>query len=139
MKLIDRYVIAHAISMALFTILFRFTLRLSLDGGHYILVWIIAGIYSVAIFSISWILGRSHSMGNFLFDLGLPFHASTYIVWGGISEIWFRLGFAAESESLSILHITLMIWGFFLAVHVVAFFLLRKRTIKGISRSEIFN
>ena len=79
-----------------------------------------------------------HLMENNLFDAGFRWNLTTWIVWGLASEAWFLLGFHSHCESIRVLHITLLIWSGFLLIHFVVFLILRRKTIKGIHKTDIF-
>ena len=138
MNIINRYVALYAVLFAVYTAAFRFFLSRSLIAENYFLVWIYASIYAVLVFATAWNLGSRKSTKILVLDAGLPFHATTFFVWGLVSEMWFLLGHGAPQESIGTVHLTLLIWSVFLCAHTVLFLILRKNTVKGISKSEIF-
>ena len=139
MKLIDRYVVSFALIMAGTTLVFRYLLSDSLLTRQYSQIWVYAGIYSVIIFLAGWFLGRAHSLSNLRFDIGLPFSAAGFLAWGTTSYLWFVLGFAAPGESLFPVHLGLGIWAGLLVIHVIVFLALRRDTIRGMHKSELFS
>ena len=138
MKILSKQIALYAIFFTLYTIAFRFLLSYSLNIEMYSVIWIYAVLYAVLIFFTAWQLGKSESLRSFIFDAGLKIHTVTYLIWGIISEAWFLLGFASGKESASVVHITLIFWGLGLILHIVIFLVLRKNTIRGIQKSEIF-
>jgi len=73
----------------------------------------------------------------FRFGLGELLTAEKW-VWGLASEGWFLLGLHSAHETIRIVHITLLIWSGFLILHLILFLILRRRTIKGIHKTNIF-
>lgn len=138
MKIFNGFVALHAVLFCVYTVTFRYYLSRSLIAGNYHLPWIFAALYGILVFTTAWNLGSKKSKRILVMDAGLPFHASTYFVWGLVSEIWFLLGYSAPQESIGTVHLTLLVWSVFLAAHTIFFFILRKNTVKGISKSEIF-
>jgi hypothetical protein len=138
MKIISKNLLLFAALLFVYTVLFRFGLSSLLTAEKYTWLWVIAFLYGTAIFATAWMTGRRDGMENFLFDAGLRWSLTTFLVWGGVSEAWFLLGLGARQESIRVVHITLLIWSGFLVLHFILFLILRKRTIKGIYKSDIF-
>lgn len=138
MKTVTINQLRFALLLALLTTAFRFGLSSLLDSREFAWVWVAATAYAVAIFCTGWILGKKDNASLPLFDIGLRFHATTYIVFNGISELWFLLGFQSGYESIVAVHLTALIWGFLLVVHFILFLVMRKNSIKGLEKSEIF-
>ncbi len=82
--------------------------------------------------------GRRDGRENFLFDAGFRWNLTTFLVWGLASEAWFLLGLHSVHETIRVVHITLLIWSGFLVLHFILFLILRRRTIKGVHKSDIF-
>ncbi len=139
MKIISRNLLLFALLLLVYTILFRFGLGKLLDTEQYTWVWIISVIYGGAIFVTAWTSGRRDGMENFLFDAGFRWNLTTFLVWGITSEAWFLLGLHSAHESIMAVHITLMIWSGFLVLHLILFLVLRRRTIRGVHKTDIFD
>lgn len=138
MKIITRNLLLYALLLLVYTLLFRFALSGLLTAEKWIWVWILAVVYGVIIFVTAWMTGRREGIENFLFDAGFRWNITTYIVWGLASEVWFLLGLHSNHESIRVVHITLLIWGGFLILHFFLFMILRRRTIKGVHKTDIF-
>lgn len=138
MKIITRNLLAFATLLLIYSIIFRFGLSTLLTAEKWIWVMVIAVIYGAMIFVTAWMTGRRDGKENFLFDAGFRWNLTTFIVWGTASEAWFLLGFHSAHESIRVVHITLLIWSGFLILHFILFLILRRRTIKGIHKSDIF-
>lgn len=139
MKTITRNLVLFALLLLAYTLLFRFGLSSLLDAERFIWVWPLAIIYAGAIFATAWSLGSRDGKDNFLFDAGLRWNLTTWIVWGASSEAWFLLDLHSRYESVRTLHLTLIIWFVFIILHVILFLILRrKRTIDGIYKEDIF-
>jgi len=139
MKFITKNLIAYAFLLLAYSLIFRYTLSSLLDAEKFILAMVSGVVYGVLIFITAWILGKAHSIKKFVFDAGLGFNVTTYIVWGLVSELWFIFGFNSKYESIISVHYALIIWGVFLALHFLVYWRLRSKTIKGVLKSEIFD
>jgi len=138
MKIISRNLLLFALLLFIYTVLFRFGLGQLLMAEKWAWVAIIAVVYGIAIFVTAWMTGKREGMNNFLFDAGFRWNLTTFIVWGAASEAWFLLGLHSAYESIRVVHITLLIWSGFLVLHLILFLILRRRTIKGVHRTDIF-
>ena len=138
MKIVSRNLLLFAFLMLVYTILFRFGLSSLLTSEKWIWLIPLSVIYGVIVFVTAWMTGKRDGINNFLFDAGFRWNLTTFIAWGVASEAWFLLGFHSKHETIRIVHITLLIWSGFLLLHLILFLILRKRTIKGIHKSNIF-
>ena len=74
----------------------------------------------------------------------LPFMTSAsfspgyYLSHNLISELWFVFGFNSESEKISIIHITALIWGIILFFHFLFFLWTRKDAINDLDKDDLF-
>jgi len=139
MKFITKNLIAYALLLLVYTLIFRYTLSNVLESEKFILAMVSGVVYGVLIFITAWILGKAHTIKKFVFDAGLGFNVTTYIIWGLVSELWFILGFNSKYENIRSVHYALIIWGVFLIIHFLIYWRLRSRTIKGVLKSEIFD
>ena len=138
MKIVSRNLLLYALLLLIYTVLFRFGLSSLLAAERWVWVILIAVAYGAIIFVSAWMTGKRDGMNNFLFDAGFRWNLTTFIVWGIASEAWFLLGLHSAYESIRIVHITLFIWSGFLVLHLILFLILRKRTIKGVHKTNIF-
>ena len=138
MKIISRNLLLYALLLLIYSVLFRFGLSTLLTAEKWLLVVLISVAYGAAIFFTAWTTGKRDGMNNFLFDAGFRWNLTTFIVWGAASEAWFLLGFHSVHETIRVVHITLLIWSGFLFLHFILFLILRRRTIKGVHKSDIF-
>jgi len=139
MKIISPNLLIFALLLLVYTLLFRFGLSTLLMAEKWAWVFIIAVVYGAMIFTTAWTTGKRDGMNNFLFDAGFRWNLTTFIVWGAASEAWFLLGLHSVHESIRIVHITLLIWSGFLVLHLILFLILRRRTIKGVHKTNIFD
>jgi hypothetical protein len=138
MKIFSRNLLLFAFLLLVYTLRFRFGLGSLLTAEKYGLVAIISVLYGAIIFVTAWTTGRRDGKENFLFDAGFRWNMTTYVVWGMASEARFLLGLHSKHESIRVVHITLLIWGVFLLLHFILFLILRRRTIKGVHKMDIF-
>ncbi|MCK5135390.1 MAG: hypothetical protein KAR19_06335 [Bacteroidales bacterium] len=138
MKIVTRNLITYATLLLAYTLLFRFGLSSLLTAEKWIWVKVIAVIYGAMIFVTAWMTGRRDGKENFLFDAGFRWNLTTGIVWGLVSEGWFLLGLHSNYESIRMIHIPLLIWSGFLVLHFSLFLILKRRTIGGVHKTDIF-
>jgi len=139
MKFITKNLVLYAVLLSVYSIAFRYALSSVLEAEKFVFSIVLGVIYGVLIIITAWILGKVHSIKKFVFDAGLGFNVTTYIVWGLVSELWFILGFNSRFENIRSVHYALIIWGVFLIIHFIVYLRLRSRTIKGVLKSEIFD
>ena len=138
MKIISRNLLLFAFLLLVYTVAFRYGLGALLTAEKWAWVVIISVAYGALIFVTAWMTGKRDGINNFLFDAGFRWNLTTFIVWGIASEAWFLLGLHSAYESIRVVHITLLIWSGFLVLHLILFLILRKRTIKGVHKTNIF-
>lgn len=138
MKIVSRNLLLYALLIFAYTLLFRFGLSNLLTAEKWIWVMVISILYGTVITATAWTLGRRDGKDTFLFDAGFRWSLTTFIFWGIASEAWFLLELHSDHESIRIVHITLLIWSGFLVLHFILFLLLRRKTIKGVQKSDIF-
>jgi len=138
MKIVSRNLLLYALLLLIYSVLFRFGLSTMLTAERWVWVVLISVAYGAAIFFTAWMTGKRDGMNNFLFDAGFRWNLTTFIVWGAVSEAWSLMGFQSVHEPIRIVHITLLIWSGFLFLHFILFLILRRRTIKGVHKSDIF-
>jgi hypothetical protein len=138
MKIISHNLLLFALLLLVYTLAFRYGLGALLTAEKWVWVIVISVLYGAMIFVTAWMTGKRDGIQNFLFDAGFRWNLTTFIVWGAASEAWFLLGFHSAHESIRIVHITLLIWSGFLVLHLILFLILRRRTIKGIHKTNIF-
>ncbi len=138
MKIISRNLLLYALLLLIYSVLFRFGLSTLLTAEKWLWVVLISVAYGAAIFFTAWTTGKRDGINNFLFDAGFRWNLTTFLVWGAASEAWFLLGLHSAHETIRVVHITLLIWSGFLFLHFILFLILRRRTIKGVHKSDIF-
>jgi hypothetical protein len=138
MKIISRNLLLYALLLFVYTLLFRFGLGALLTAEKWFWVILISFLYGGMIFVTAWTSGKREGMENFLFDAGFRWNLTTFVVWGIASEAWFLLGLHSAHESIRVVHISLVIWSGFLLLHFLLFLILRRRTIKGVHKTDIF-
>ena len=138
MKTVTKNLLAFSIGLVVLTIAFRFSLSTMLQNRLFGSVWIVATIYGVLVFIIGWIFGKKDKMNLPLYDIGFRFHLATYIICNLIAEVWFLIGLQSEYENIRTIHLTVVYWGIGLLIHFIIYLFTRKKTIKGIKKSESF-
>jgi len=139
MKYITLNQILFAGVITLLTILFRYVLSYYLSIEEFSLIWLIAVLYGIVLFTSGWVFGKRDYESLPISDVGFRFHLTTYLVCNGIAELWFLFNLQSKGEDIKIVHLTALFWGILLALHFILYILFRKHTIKGIDKTEIFD
>ncbi len=139
MKSSKKYLLVFALLYAFCTLIFRATLSYSLEHHLYYLIWVASAVYFILLFSIGWILGKAYSFQRIKNDFGLFFHISSYLSVIITTEMWFIFGHPATNETIKHVNYMALYWGILLFIHIVIYFILKRKTIRGISKSEIFD
>ncbi len=138
MKTVNQYLSKFAVTILILTVIFRYSLSTLLSNEEYILVIISAILYFFAMFISGWYFGKKDKEFLPIFDIGFRFHFVTYIIFTLVSEIWFLMGFASKYENIKTVHITAIIWGFFIVIHFIFYLTAKKNSINNLDKSDLF-
>ena len=138
MKTIHHYLFKFAVTILILTVIFRYSLSTLLSNKEFVLVFIPAIIYLLAMFFSGWYFGKKDKEFLPIFDIGFRFHFVTYIIFTLVSEIWFLMGFASKYENIKTVHITAIIWGFFIVIHFIFYLTAKKNSINNLDKSDLF-
>ena len=109
-----------------------------LQNRHFSGVWFVAAAYGILVFTIAWVFGKRDNLTLPLYDIGLRFHVTTYIICNAIAELWFAFDMQSEYETVKVIHLTAIFWGIGLLIHYTLYLVTRKNAINGIKKSELF-
>lgn len=137
-SLITKNLLQFILVTLLLTLLFRFGLSTSITNKMNIVIFIIGVTYAV----FMWFSGRYFGVKDRehlpIFDIGFRFHFATFLAHNSISILWFTFGFQSKYENIKLIYMSASIWLFFLIVHGVYFFYIKKDTIKNLNKNELF-
>jgi L-asparagine transporter-like permease len=139
MKYITKNLLIHSVIFLLASFLFRYLMSWSLSKGYFNGVWIVSAVYFLTLTVMIWrfsILDKKHLP---LYDLGFRFHVATFIVWLLVSLIWFEFGSISAHEHIIQVYIASIIWLVILLIHFIVYRLTRKKSFKGLKKSDIFD
>lgn len=136
--MITKNLIKFSITAFVLASLFRVGLSYSLAHEMFTFVWVVAAVYFVAMFASGWYFGKKDHEYLPIFDIGFRFHLATFVIHNGVSELWFLLGLNSERESVKSIHTTVLIWSLFLIFHFLFFLWAKKKSIKNLDRTELF-
>lgn len=138
MKSITTYQIGFAAIAIGITILFRCLLTFFLNQQQYVLTWILAALYFVSMFSTGWYFGKKANQSLPVASLTFRFHFYTFIIFSFISLLWFKLNLAGVHENFESFKRGTFIWLIILLLHFGMYLLKGRNTIKGITKTDIF-
>lgn len=139
MKYFTKNLLIHSAILLLTSFLFRYLISWSLSNNYFTGVWVIASIYCTSVYIMIWrfsILDQKHLP---FYDLGFRFHLATYLIWLLVSYIWFSVGSISTHEHINQVHISGLYWLIALVMHFLIYLFTRKKSFKGLKKSEIFD
>lgn len=139
MKTITHNLVKFAISAIILAILFRYFLTYGIETGSNLMINLSALFYAIAMFISGWVFGKKDHEYLPIYDIGFRFHFCTYIVHNSISELWFLFKFNSEDETINFVHITAIIWGLFVIIHLIVFLSTRKNAINSLEKKDLFD
>lgn len=138
MKILTPCLLRFVFVSAILSVIFRYMLSYGIENRLTAVIILAAVMYGVLLFIAGWYFGKGDAQYLPVLDIGFRFHLATYLIHVGISELWFLLGFNSSMERIGTVHITAIIWGGFLLIHFIIFMYARKKSIRGLDRSELF-
>lgn len=138
MKVFSKHFIIFLALLTTITLLFRIGLSHFLTEFQPTWITVIPIGYGIICFFSGFFLGMADGQKNSFYDIGLRWNLGTMIIWTAVSLAWFLWGNPAEIEHIAQISYPLIIWSVIVIVHVGFFLWVRRKTIKGIHKSEIF-
>jgi len=138
MKIISRNLLIYTGLLFIYTVFFRLGLSSLLTAEKYSWIMVISILYGLVIFITAWTLGKREWKEYFMFDAGLRWNLTTVLTCSLVGEAWFLLNFHSAHEHIRQIHIQVLIMCVVLLLHLIIFLILRKRTIKGVHKADIF-
>lgn len=138
MKLITSTLVKYAGVITVLTVLLRLFLTIGIEKHSGVILYTTAVLYAVSMFCAGYFFGRKDSSSLPIYDVGFRFHATTYLVFNIISELWFILGFNSSYERIQSVHTMAIIWGVIVLTHFIIYLMTRRRTIDNLSKTDLF-
>jgi hypothetical protein len=138
MKFLTKNLLRFALVFLAGAILFRYSLSYFLENHWYDRLWIISFVYFFFNLAIGWYFGRKDREWLPIFDIGFRFHFVTYLIFNAVCILWFRFGLQTSQETIGVYYYMAMYWGLGLAAHFLFYLNARRHSIKGISKSNLF-
>ena len=138
MKAMTKHLAGFAATALILTISVRALLSFLLETRQFALTYVIAGIYAICMFVAGWLFGEKESQYLPIYDIGFRYNLSTFLIFNGISELWFTLGFNSDYERISSVHFTVILWGAIVLIHYFFFLRYRKKSINGLNKEDLF-
>ena len=138
MKTLTKNLMYFAIFFFIGAIVFRYGLSHFIENRSYNQIWIIAIIYFFYNFFIGWFFGKRDYESIPLNDVGFRFHFVTYFLFNLVSVLWSLFGFHSHFESIRLVYIIALSWGFGLLIHFIFYLIERKNSINGLNKEDIF-
>ena len=95
-------------------------------------------VYGVLMWFNGSFFGRKDYEDLPIYDVGFRFHLATFLTHNVISILWFSFGFQSKYESVRIIYLTAAIWSLFLLAHFIYYLSVRKSTVNGLDREDLF-
>ncbi|WP_256004441.1 hypothetical protein [Pedobacter deserti] len=139
MKTITIYLLKFILTAIVLTVAWRYCMSYGIDSNSSVVVALSAVGYALAMFASGWHFGRKQ--GEFLpiFDVGVRFHFSTYIVYHVVAELWFAFGLNSSYEQIVTIRSTEIVWGAIVVIHFMVFLWAKKTSINNLHRKDLFD
>lgn len=138
MKFLSLNQFRFTVAFFVLTIFIQAAITILLNAQEFRIVWIPIPFYVILVFMAGWYLGGKDNEILPLAVTGFKFHLITYVIGNGISLFKHLFGLASIYENIVSVYLTILFWGLGLLLHYIIFLIVRKNSIKGISKSEIF-
>lgn len=138
MKTVTRYLVGFAIAAFLLTIAFKCSLSFSLDRQQFVATKIFSVLYALSMFAFGWFFGKKDGAYLPIFDVGFRFHFTTFVIHNLVCGLWFLLKLNSVREKAESFYTILIVWGILLLAHFIIYLALRKKTIDGLNRDDLF-
>jgi hypothetical protein len=135
---ITKNLVYFALSALVSGIFFRIGLSYSIENKLFVLIFVVAILYSVAMFAAGWIFGKRDHIQLPIYDIGFRFHLTTYLIFFLIGYAWFLSGCNSSYENILFIHWTVICWGIFLLIHFFFYLRSHKKTINGLDKENLF-
>ena len=122
----------------LLTVLFRIALSSFITNQMIVAVVMTSIVYGVLMWFNGSFFGRKDYEDLPIYDVGFRFHLTTFLTHNLISILWFTFGFQSKYESVRIIYLTAAIWSLFLLAHFIYYLSVRKSTVNGLDREDLF-
>lgn len=139
MKTITHNLVKFAIAAIILAILFRFFLTYGIENRSNLIISFSALFYAIAMFMSGWIFGKKDQEYLPIYDVGFRFHLTTYLIHNSISELWFLFDFNSKDETITVVHLTTIIWSLFIIGHFILFLWTRKNAINSLDKKDLFD
>ena len=138
MKPLTKNLVYFSIFFFIGAVVFRYCLSNCIENRNTQLLWVIPLSY----FVFNLFIGRHFGKRDYetlpFYDIAFRFHLATYIIFNGVSVLWFFMHFNSHFEDIGAVLITAALWGIGLLLHFISYLVAGKRTINGIDKADIF-
>ena len=138
MRTITPYLLKFALTAAILTVIFRYSMSYGIETKSTITIALSAMIYGVSMFVFGLYFGKKDGEYLPIYDVGFRFHLTTYILFNGISLLWIGLGFGSTYEKFNLPFMIAIYWGTILLLHFIFYLLARKNSISNLDKEDIF-
>ena len=138
MKTITKYMVGFAATALVLTIAVRFSLSTLIEAKLFTIANILGGIYAVSVFIAGWVFGSKECKHLPIYDVGFRYNFVTYLIFSGVSELWFILGLNSAYESIGFIHYAAILWGALVITHYLFYRRFQKQSIDGLNKDDLF-
>ena len=139
MKTITKQILEFTITAFVLSVSFRILLSFSIENKLNFLGILTAILYGSLMFVAGWYFGQKEKRNLPILDIGFRYHLITFLIHNGVSILWFSLGLSSKFENLNSVISTTIYWSPLLIIHFVCYLLIKKKTVDGLNKENIFD
>jgi len=135
MNFINKYVVTFALIATVICASFFMAMEYFITNGIYSMLLVSAILYAAFMFILGMFIGSKDIYEGYI---GLNYHLTTYAICNIVPLVLICTGLVTKFTYHHIFSIMLF-WGVFTIPHIIAFITMRKRSIRGIDKKELFD
>lgn len=135
MRFLNKYVILYIAILLMTVSLYFVTINHFIISGQYNYVSIASIAYAVIIFAGAFLINKKDIYEGYY---GFNYHFFTYVICNGLPLVLIQAG-EIDIRFQQTIYTTMATWGIGLFIHFIVFMVLRRRSLKGFDKKEIFD
>lgn len=135
MNFFNRYVLGYALVVFITTVLFYFTLDFLIGAKIAWAIILLAITYGVVLFLSALFIGKRDIYEGYY---GLNYNLTTYLICNSICLVLILTGLIDHDQIYGFYSMAIS-WGIGVVIHFFIYLVLRKRSVRGFDKKEIFD